>query len=108
MEKISINDIGNYGRASGQTFRRLLMALYQASTGEKVIYVTGKAHLTAWYMNKATDIARSYLRKEDVKVEGLKSRITICDKGYVQFISIARDEDVYKLRGLSGKRIEDD
>lgn len=108
MEKISINDIGDYGRASGQTFRRLLMGLYEASTGEKVTYITGKSHLVAWYMNKATDIARSFLSKDDVKVEGSKSRITICGKGYIQFVSIVRDEDTNRLRGLSGKRIEDD
>ena len=69
MEKISINDMGNYGRESGQTFRRLLIAIYQASTGEKVMYITTKSHLVAWYMNKATNIARSYLSKDDVKVE---------------------------------------
>jgi hypothetical protein len=108
MQKISINDIGNYGRASGQTFRRLLVALYEASTGERVTYVTGKSHLVSWYMNKTIDIARSYLSESDVKVEGSRNRITICGKGHIQFVAIVRDEDVNRLRGLSGKRIEDD
>jgi hypothetical protein len=108
LQKISINDIRFSRRAAGNTFRRLLMALYEASAGEEVIYLTSRHNLVSWYMNHAKDLARAYLSGSAITVSGSNNRITICNRGYIQFMAVTCEDDMYRLRGLIGNVIEDD
>lgn len=105
LEKISINDIGHGNRSEGRTFRRILMALYKASCGEKVIFAVDSANLVDWTAHRVVDIISAY--GVGFAAYQARRKISIIDGGSIEFVNLQHSDDIHRLRGIKGTLIED-
>lgn len=105
LKKVSVNDIGHGHRGEGRTFRRLMLALYEASVGEKIIYALDSDNLARWTMDKALAVCAGYGIELSFK-KGSRT-IQIPKAGSIKFVVLSDNHSIERLRGITGHLIED-
>lgn len=73
-------------RRTGRTFRKILSALENASSGVSVVYINQNQNMCRWTFNKAMEVVTSYLElNSDITAKELK--IKFVSGGSVEFMT---------------------